>query len=327
MTAKGKSTAKTAAAVAEGTLTPRQKKRQDTIRLLKRNWVLYLFVLPAVAYVIIFNYIPMYGIQIAFKDYRAGLGIWGSPWAGLKWFNRFFSSPNCWTLIKNTLTISLYSLIAGFPFPIILALILNYTKSMKFKRFAQTITYMPYFISTVVLVGMISLFFSPSSGFINTIIKAFGGEAIYFLGDPKLFKHIYVWSGIWQGMGYSSIIYIAALSGVSPELHESARIDGANIVQRMWHIDIPTILPTVVILLVMNVGSIANVGYEKVYLMQNSLNLSTSEVISTYVYKVGLESAQFSFSTAIGLMTTVINFILLIIANTTANKLTGSGLW
>lgn len=327
MTAKGKSTAKAAAAVAEGTLTPRQKKRQDTIRLLKRNWVLYLFVLPAVAYVIIFNYIPMYGIQIAFKDYRAGLGIWGSPWAGLKWFNRFFSSPNCWTLIKNTLTISLYSLIAGFPFPIILALILNYTKSMKFKRFAQTITYMPYFISTVVLVGMISLFFSPSSGFINTIIKAFGGEAIYFLGDPKLFKHIYVWSGIWQGMGYSSIIYIAALSGVSPELHESARIDGANIVQRMWHIDIPTILPTVVILLVMNVGSIANVGYEKVYLMQNSLNLSTSEVISTYVYKVGLESAQFSFSTAIGLMTTVINFILLIIANTTANKLTGSGLW
>lgn len=327
MTAKGKSTAKTEAVAAAGTLTPRQKKRQDTIRLLKRNWVLYLFVLPAIAYVIIFNYIPMYGIQIAFKNYRAGLGIWGSPWAGLKWFNQFFSSPNCWTLIKNTLTISLYSLIAGFPFPIILALILNYTKNMKFKRFAQTITYMPYFISTVVLVGMISLFFSPSSGFINTIIKAFGGEAVYFLGDPKLFKHIYVWSGIWQGMGYSSIIYIAALSGVSPELHESARIDGANILQRMWHIDIPTILPTVVILLVMNVGSIANVGYEKVYLMQNSLNLSTSEVISTYVYKVGLESAQFSFSTAIGLMTTVINFILLIIANTTANKLTGSGLW
>lgn len=323
---KGKSTAKSDATAAV-TLTPRQKKRNDTLRLLKRNWVLYLFVLPAIAYVIIFNYVPMYGIQIAFKNYRAGLGIWGSPWAGLKWFNQFFSSPNCWNLIKNTLTISLYSLIAGFPFPIILALILNYTKSMKFKRFAQTVTYMPYFISTVVLVGMISLFFSPSSGFINTIIKAFGGEAVYFLGDPKLFKHIYVWSGIWQGMGYSSIIYIAALSGVSPELHESARIDGANIVQRMWHIDIPTILPTVVILLVMNVGSIANVGYEKVYLMQNSLNLSTSEVISTYVYKVGLESAQFSFSTAIGLMTTVINFILLIIANTTANKLTGSGLW
>lgn len=322
MTAKGKSASATA-----GTLTERQKKRQNTLRLIKRNWVLYLFVLPAVAYVIIFNYIPMYGIQIAFKNYRAGLGIWGSPWAGLKWFEQFFSSPNCITLIKNTLTISLYSLIAGFPFPIILALILNYTKNMEFKRFAQTVTYMPYFISTVVLVGMISLFFSPSSGFVNTIIKAFGGEAVYFLGDPKLFKHIYVWSGIWQGMGYSSIIYIAALSGVSPELHESARIDGANILQRMWHIDIPTILPTVVILLVMNVGSIANVGYEKVYLMQNSLNLSTSEVISTYVYKVGLESAQFSFSTAIGLMTTVINFILLIIANTTANKLTGSGLW
>lgn len=322
MSAKG-----TSATVAADTLTPRQKKRKETIRLLKRNWVLYLFVLPAVAYVIIFNYVPMYGIQIAFKNYRAGLGIWGSPWAGLKWFEQFFASPNCWTLIKNTLAISIYSLIAGFPFPIILALILNYTRNMKFKRFAQTVTYMPYFISTVVLVGMISLFFSPSSGFVNTIIKAFGGEAIYFLGDPKLFRHIYVWSGIWQGMGYSSIIYIAALSGVSPELHESARIDGANIVQRMWHIDIPTILPTVVILLVMNVGSIASVGYEKVYLMQNSLNLSTSEVISTYVYKVGLESAQFSFSTAIGLMTTVINFILLIIANTASNKLTGSGLW
>lgn len=302
-------------------------KRWNTLRLMKRNWVLYLFVLPAVVYVIIFNYVPMYGIQIAFKNYRPGLGIWDSPWAGLKWFERFFTSPNCLTLIGNTLSISIYSLVAGFPFPIILALILNYTRSMKFKRFAQTVTYMPYFISTVVLVGMIGLFMSPSSGFVNTIIKSMGGEAVYFLGDPKMFRHIYVWSGIWQGMGYSSIIYIAALSGVSPELHESARIDGANIIQRMRHIDIPTILPTVVILLVMNVGSIANVGYEKVYLMQNSLNLSASEVISTYVYKIGLKDAQFSFSTAIGLMTTAINFVLLIIANTASNKLTGSGLW
>ena len=253
--------------------------------------------------------------------------LFRSAWVGLKWFNQFFSTPRCWEIVKNTLTISVYSLVAGFPLPICLAIILNYVKNLRFKKFAQTVTYMPYFISTVVLVAMMNLFFSPSSGFVNTIIKAFGGEAVYFMGMSSLFPHMYVWSGIWQSMGYSSIIYIAALSGVSPELHESAVIDGANILQRIWHIDIPTIMPTMIILLIMSCGNIMNVGYEKVYLMQNDLIADVSEIISTYVYKIGLTNNQFSFSTAIGLMNNVINFVILVAANKLANKLFGSGLW
>ena len=222
---------------------------------------------------------------------------------------------------------SIYSLIAGFPFPICLAIILNYVKNLRFKKFAQTVTYMPYFISTVVLVAMMNLFFSPTSGFVNTIIKSFGGEPVYFMGISNLFPHMYVWSGIWQGMGYSSIIYIAALSGVSPELHESAVIDGANILQRIWNIDIPTIMPTMVILLIMSCGSIMNVGYEKVLLMQNDLVIDSAEVISTYVYKQGLVNQQYSYSTAVGLMNNVINFIVLVAANKLSNKIFGSGLW
>lgn len=312
---------------AQATLTPKQKKRQATWKLMKQNYALYIFLLPAIIFILLFMYTPLYGLQMAFKNYRTGDGIWGSAWVGLKWFKQFFSTPRCWEIIKNTLSISIYSLIAGFPFPICLAIILNYVKNLKFKKFAQTVTYMPYFISTVVLVAMMNLFFSPTSGFINTIIKSLGGEAIYFMGISKLFPHMYVWSGIWQSMGYSSIIYIAALSGVSPELHESAVIDGANILQRIWHIDIPTIMPTMVILLIMSCGNIMNVGYEKVYLMQNDLIADVSEIISTYVYKIGLVSQQYSFSTAIGLLNNVINFIILVIANKAANKLFGSGLW
>ncbi len=323
MAAKAKATAP----VPAGELTPRQKKRKETIKLMKRNYELYFFLLPAVVFIALFMYAPLYGLQIAFKTYRTGDGIWGSPWVGLYWFEQFFNSPRSWQIIGNTLTISIYSLVVSFPFPIILAIILNYIKNLKFKRFSQTVTYMPYFISTVVLVGMMELFFSPSSGFINTIIKMFGGEAIYFMGEPKYFQHMYVWSGLWQSIGYSSIIYIAALSGVSPELHESAVIDGANILQRIWHIDIPSIMPTMVILLILSLGNIMNVGYEKVYLMQNDMTTNVSEVISTYVYKIGLVNAQFSFSTAIGLMNNVVNFIVLVIANTTANKIFGSGLW
>jgi len=308
-------------------LTDKQKKRRQTIKLMKQNYALYIFLIPAIVFIATFMYAPLYGLQIAFKNYRPGDGIWGSAWVGLKWFEKFFSTPRCWEIIGNTLTVSIYSLVAGFPLPICLAIILNYVKNIHFKKFAQTVTYMPYFISTVVLVGMMNLFFSPSSGFINTIIKAFGGEPVYFMGISALFPHMYVWSGIWQSMGYSSIIYIAALSGVSPELHESAVIDGANILQRIWHIDIPTIMPTMIILLIMSCGNIMNVGYEKVYLMQNDLIADVSEVISTYVYKIGLNNQQYSFSTAIGLMNNVINFIILVIANKTSNKLFGSGLW
>ena len=308
-------------------LTDKQKRRKATLKLMRQNYQLYIFLIPAIVFIVLFMYTPLYGLQIAFKNYRGGDGIWGSAWVGLKWFNQFFSTPRCWEIVKNTLTISVYSLIAGFPLPICLAIILNYVKNLRFKKFAQTVTYMPYFISTVVLVAMMNLFFSPSSGFVNTIIKAFGGEAVYFMGMSSLFPHMYVWSGIWQSMGYSSIIYIAALSGVSPELHESAVIDGANILQRIWHIDIPTIMPTMIILLIMSCGNIVNVGYEKVYLMQNDLIADVSEIISTYVYKIGLTNNQFSFSTAIGLMNNVINFVILVAANKLANKLFGSGLW
>lgn len=313
------------AAAAE--LTPKQKKRRSTLRLMKQNYQLYIFLLPAIVFIVLFMYMPLYGLQIAFKTYRAGEGIWGSQWVGLKWFQQFFSTPRCWEIIGNTLTVSLYSLVASFPLPIVLAIILNYVKNLRFKKFAQTVTYMPYFISTVVLVSMMSLFFSPTSGFVNTIIKNLGGEPIYFMGIPSLFKHMYVWSGVWQGMGYSSIIYIAALSGVSPELHESAVIDGANILQRIWHIDIPTIMPTMVILLIMSLGNVMNVGYEKVLLMQNDLIIDVAEVISTYVYRIGLVNNQFSFSTAIGLMNNLINFIILVAANKLSNKIFGSGLW
>ena len=308
-------------------LTDKQKRRKATLKLMRQNYQLYIFLIPAIVFIVLFMYTPLYGLQIAFKNYRGGDGIWGSAWVGLKWFNQFFSTPRCWEIVKNTLTISVYSLIAGFPLPICLAIILNYVKNLRSKKFAQTVTYMPYFISTVVLVAMMNLFFSPSSGFVNTIIKAFGGEAVYFMGMSSLFPHMYVWSGIWQSMGYSSIIYIAALSGVSPELHESAVIDGANILQRIWHIDIPTIMPTMIILLIMSCGNIMNVGYEKVYLMQNDLIADVSEIISTYVYKIGLTNNQFSFSTAIGLMNNVINFVILVAANKLANKLFGSGLW
>lgn len=313
------------AAAAE--LTPKQKKRRSTLRLMKQNYQLYIFLLPAIVFIVLFMYMPLYGLQIAFKTYRAGEGIWGSQWVGLKWFQQFFSTPRCWEIIRNTLTVSLYSLVASFPLPIVLAIILNYVKNLRFKKFAQTVTYMPYFISTVVLVSMMSLFFSPTSGFVNTMIKNLGGEPIYFMGIPSLFKHMYVWSGVWQGMGYSSIIYIAALSGVSPELHESAVIDGANILQRIWHIDVPTIMPTMVILLIMSLGNVMNVGYEKVLLMQNDLVIDVAEVISTYVYRIGLVNNQFSFSTAIGLMNNIINFIILVAANKLSNKIFGSGLW
>jgi len=290
--------------------------------------MLYLFVLPVMAYIIIFNYAPMYGIQIAFKDFRASEGILGSSWVGFYWFETFIKSRRFLQILRNTLTISIYSLAVGFPIPIILALMINCLKGSVFKRLVQTVTYMPHFISTVVLVGMMAVFFSPRSGFINTLIGMAGGpDNTFFFGDPKYFYHLYVWSGVWQNAGWSSIIYIAALSAVSPELHEAAIIDGTTRIQRVFHIDLPTIVPTMVILLILNCGSIMSVGFEKAFLMQNSLNLEVSEIIATYTYKRGLLGAEFSFSAAIGLFNNVINFIILVTVNRIANKLSGSSLW
>ena len=298
------------------------------MKLLKKNWILYLFLLPAILYLILFKYVPMYGIQIAFKDYSLAKGYWGSPWVGLKWIKKFLSTPRIWTLLKNTISISLYSALVGFPLPIIFAFIMNNIKNLKWKKFVQTITYMPHFISTVVLVGMISLFFSPNSGIINTILEFFGGSGdIYFLGSNDYFIHVYVWTGVWQGVGWGSIMYMAALAGVDQSLHEAAMIDGANKIQRVWNIDLPSIMPTISIMLIMRLGSILGVGYEKIYLLQNSLNIGSSEVISTYVYKLGLLQQQFSYSTAIGLMNNLVNLLLLFVSNKVVGKLSGSSLW
>jgi len=298
-----------------------------TRKQIKANWLLYLFLLPAVAYIVVFHYAPLYGIQIAFKEFDPVLGITGSPWVGMKYFSRFFSSPRFSQILTNTVSLSVYGLVAGFPAPIILALLLNYTPNVRLRRFAQTVTYAPHFISTVVVVGMLSAFMSPTSGFINTLLEMLGGQRIYFFGKAQYFRHIYVWSDVWQSCGWGSVIYLAALTSVSPELHESAIIDGANKLQRILHIDLPTILPTTVIMLILSVGNIMNVGFEKTYLLQNSLNLTTSEVISTYTYKVGLLQAQYEYSTAIGLFNNVVNFAMVLLVNKISGIVSGNSLW
>jgi len=282
--------------------------------------------IPGVVFIFIFNYIPIYGVQIAFRDYFANLGFFRSPWVGFENFNRFFSSPDMGMILYNTLYISIYSLVLGFPIPIIFSLLLNYSPSNKLKKLAQNITYAPHFISVVVLVGIMFVFFAPS-GAGSKIAAVFGANPKLIMGTAGYFPHIYVWSGIWQSTGWNSIIYLAVLSGVDPELHEAAIVDGANIMHRILNIDIPYLLPTAVILLVLSVGSIMNVGFEKVFLMQNSLNIMRSEVIATYVYKMGLLNSDFSYAAAVGLFNNVINFGLLITVNQIAKKLSGYGLW
>lgn len=269
----------------------------------------------------------MYGIQIAFKDFKAGFGILGSLWVGFKHFERFFNSFMFWTLIKNTLSISLYQLAAIFPLSIFMAVCLHYAYSSTFKRITQTVTYAPHFISQVVMVGMLLVFFSPNNGIVNVLIKALGGEPVFFMGTAALFKHMYVWSDVWQQLGFSSIIYIAVLTNVNPELHESAIMDGANKIKRVWYIDLPVLAPTSVIILIMNLGRIMSVGFEKIYLMQNAANVMASEVIATYTYKVGILNAEYSFTTAVGLFNNVINLILLFVVNRVAKSLTDNSLF
>ncbi len=309
--------------------TNRKRGLSKGILDLKKCWQLYaLFLLPLI-YVIVFKYVPMYGAQIAFKDYKFTLGINASPWAGFKHFHRFFNSHEFWNLMSNTLGISIYNLVAGFPFPIILAILLNYARSDRFKKTVQMVTYAPYFISTVVMVSMVLQFLSPRVGIINVVREALGLERINFMGVPDYFKSIYVWSGIWQGTGYGAIVYLAALAGIDPSLHEAAIVDGANKVQRIRHIDIPGILPTAVILLILNTGQILNTGFEKILLMQNPMNMRTSEVIDTFVYQVGLASqtVNYSYPTAVGLFKSVVSLFLIIIVNKIAKRLGGSSLW
>ena len=295
-------------------------------RAIYRNKAYYLMLLPAVVYVAIFAYAPMYGLQIAFKDFKGSLGITGSKWVGFKHFESFFSGYYFWRLMRNTFLISIYSLLFGFPIPIILALMLNEIKGGT-KNVVQTVLYAPHFISTVVLIGILKTFFSPSIGIVNNVIEKLGGERVYFESLLGFFRSAYVGSGIWQNMGWDAVIYLAALSAVDVQLHEAAIIDGASKLQRVWYINVPTILPTVMIMLIMSVGNLASVGYEKVYLMQNDLNLEVSEVISTYVYKRGLLKAQYSFSTAVGIFNNLINVALLLIANFISGKLSGTSLF
>lgn len=293
----------------------------------KSNYDLYLFLLPAIAVIFVFAYIPMYGVQIAFKDFSPRVGIWGSEWVGFDHFIRFFNSATAWDIIWNTFAICFYSLLVGFPIPIILALMLNSMAASRYRKLIQSITYAPNFISVVVICGMIILFLSPANGVVNMVMETFGLKKINFMGDPDLFRHIYVWSGVWQAAGFSSIIYFSALSGVSPELHEAAIVDGATKFQRIRHIDWPSIMPTASIMLILAFGSLLALNFDKVFLLQNDTNLSVSETIPTYVYKVGLVQNDMGFSTAIGLMNSIVNAISLVSVNWISKKLSGNSLW
>lgn len=294
---------------------------------LRRNWVLYVMLIPVLAYFIIFHYWPMYGVVLAFKDYNPKLGIIGSPWLGFENFERFFSAYNFKNLIENTLVLSIYSLLIGFPIPIIFALCLNYLTKNKLKKTVQMVSYMPHFISTVIICSMLQIFCSQRNGAFNVLLNLFGFASIDFLGKADYFKHIYVWSGVWQNMGWNAIIYISALSGVDFEMHEAAIIDGASKIQRMRYIDIPSIVSTIVMLFIMRLGSLMSVGFEKVYLLQNSLNVTKSQIISTYVYEVGLLDREFSYSAAVDLFNTMINISLLLTANAVCKKLTKESLF
>jgi len=288
---------------------------------------LYVLLLPAIIYFVIFHYAPLYGVQIAFKDFNAGAGILGSKWVGFEHFSQFFNSYYFGNLLRNTLWISIYTILVGFPVPIVLALMFNEVANAKFKKTVQLVTYAPHFISTVVMVGILVIFLSPTTGVINQFINLLGGESIFFLGDAKLFPTVYVLSDVWQHAGWNTIIYTAALSSINVELYEAARIDGANKFQKMLHVDLPGIAPMIIIMLMLNVGSVMNVGFEKVFLMQNQLNMETSDIISTYVYKRGLVEAQYSFSSAVGLFNSVVNFVLLISVNYLSGKIGETSLW
>ena len=295
---------------------------------LKKNHALYVLLILPVAVLIIFKYVPMHGVQIAFRNYKPARGIYGSDWVGLKYFSKYFGSMQFWPLIRNTLSINLYSL-GTFPLSLILALLLNYIPSKAYRKTVQMVSYAPHFISTVVMCGMVLTFLDVRTGMINEIIKVFGGKAVNFMGVPSYFYHIYIWSGVWQGVGYGSIIYISALSGIPVELHEAAIVDGASILKRIWHVDIPGVLPTVCILLIMRCGDILDVGFEKIMLLQNNLNQPISDVISVYTYNMGINSnmPQYSYASAIGLFSNVINMLMLLLANTIVNKINGNGLF
>ncbi len=297
-----------------GVVTEHQKPLRARIL---SNWQLYAMLLVPILLTVIYKYIPMYGIQIAFRDYKASRGMFGSEWVGMKWFERFFAAPTCVRMIRNTILLSLYSLLWGFPIPVILALLLNQLRFQRLKKTVSTVLYAPHFISTMVICGMIRIFLSPSGGLINLLL----GGNVDFLSQAGAFRTIYVASGIWQDAGWGIIVYMATLSNIDTSLYEAAKVDGASMFQRILHIDIPELLPTVVLMLIMQVGGLMNVGFEKVWLLQTDLNKATSDVISVYVYQQGIENAKYSYSTAVGLFNTVVNILLLILVNTITRKL------
>ena len=296
----------------------------------KKNWQLHLMMVLPFIYFIIFEFGPMYGLQIAFRDYRPRAGIWGSKWVGLDKFDEFFRNRQWPNYVRNTLTISLYSIVVGFPIPIFFALVLHVNEHGVLKKVTQNISYLPHFISTVVIVGIMNQVFNPVIGIYGAVSQALGkGEPNDFIYAPGAFYHLYQWSGTWQAMGWSAIMYVAALAGVSPELHEAAKIDGASRLQRVWNVDIPSILPTVCIMLILRFGSIISVGHEKAYLMQHTNNIERSEIISTYVYKNGIGNSKMSFGTAVGLMNSLINTALIICVNAITDRLSDgeNSLW
>ena len=297
---------------------------------LKKMWrdrYMYLILIPVIAYYLIFCYAPMYGVTIAFKDYNMFKGVFGSEWVGLANFERIFSTSDFYMVLRNTLMLNLLQLLFSFPGPIILALLLNELRSVKFKRVVQTIVYLPHFLSWVVVATLLIPMLSPSTGVINHLITRLGGESIYFMSDPGWWIFIYVAAGVWKSIGWGAIVYLAALAGVDPSLYEAAIIDGANKWQQCIHITIPSIIPTIMVLLILNVGQIMSIGFDQPFLLGNSSVTEVSEVISTYVYRLGLESADISRSTAIGLFQSLVNFVILLITNTVSKKLTGSGIY
>lgn len=302
-------------------LTPLQKRK------IKSNIPLYVLLFPSIILLIMFAYIPMLGLVIAFKDYSPANGILNSPWVGFKYFTQFFNSVQFGTTMMNTLKISIYSILVGFPLPILLALLCNQLRAGKFKKVFQVTTYLPHFISTMVMCGMIILFLSPNSGLIANIFKSLGWTMPNLLSKPDSFAGVYVWSDVWQHIGWDSIIYLAALSAIDPTYYEAATMDGASRMQKILNIDLPLLLPTAMILLILRAGSLLSIGFEKVLLLQNPLNLAGSEVISTYVYKVGMQNFQYSYSTAIGLFNTVVNLIILLSVNWFSKRYTKTGLF
>ncbi len=297
-----------------------RKKSLVAVRRLKSDWQLYLLLLPVMTYFIIFDYFPMYGVQIAFRDYKAVLGITGSAWVGLEHYRTFFSSFYWQRLLVNTFLLNFYGLLWGFPMPIILALLLNRVEYPRFKKFTQTAIYIPHFISTVVIAGMVYMFLSPTNGIINKLVVALGGKSIYFMVAPEWFRTVFIASGIWQGAGWGTIVYLAALTSIDPEMYEAATIDGATILQKIRYIDIPNIIPVAMMLLILNSGSMLSSNTQKALLLQTNGNIPTSDIIGLYIYTVGLGQAKFSYTAAIGLLLNVINFVIIMIVNTISKK-------